>query len=1045
MESENHKPSAPGAGTGTGNLLSIAPAPPARDPICPGKLDKRELLEAREKLARSTGPEYWRSLEELAGSAEFQRAVQREFPKGASEWLDPVSRRGFLKLMSASLALAGMTSCVRMPFEPIVPYVRQPEQLVLGVPMYYATAMTMNGYAYPQLVTSHEGRPTKIEGNPQHPACLGGSDIFSQAAILDLYDPDRAQANFYQGEIQPWLSFLGALRAQVAAQRVTRGASLRLLTPTISSPTLASQLRNLLQTFPDAKWYQWEPINRDNVRAGAQMAFGQYVETRYNLLEADLILSIDTDLFSAHHPGNHLYARQYAARRKADPSLVPITDVLNNPLPVRPMNRLYSLASTPGMVAARSDHHLALLPSDVERYARLIATRLGIDAGGGQPSNSFDAKWIDALIKDLQSHRGASAIIAGDSQPPVVHALAHAMNERLGNVGKAVIYTDPVEQSPSNQTGGLKELVADMKAGKVDLLIMSDVNPVYDAPADVDFNGALSKVSGKIYHGLYFNETAQSCEWFLAGTHYLEHWSDARAVDGTTGIVQPLIAPMYAGKSLHELLNAFTNSPDRSGYETVRGYWRGQFKGNDTDFDLWWRQAVHDGFIPNSALAPKPVTVKMTAFPPQAPSSSGIELVLRPDPSVYDGRYCNNGWLQELPKPMSKLTWDNAVLVGPAMAQRLGLKYGDVVEIQSPEGRKIVGAVWLQPGQPDNSVTTYFGYGRTRAGRVGNGTGFDVYPLRTSAAPYVVPGVQIRKTGQFYKLISTQHMQDMENREIVRSATLDRFKTDPEFAHHHEAEPTGAETLYPKYEYTGYAWGMSIDINACVGCNACIVACQAENNTPVVGKMEVARERHMHWLRVDSYYQGDPANPRVFFQPVPCMQCENAPCELVCPVGATTHSTEGLNDMVYNRCVGTRYCSNNCPYKVRRFNFLLFQDWNTPQLKMARNPEVTVRSRGVMEKCSYCVQRLTKGRIKAEEEDRLVRDYEVQTACQQACPAGAIVFGNLNDKNSRVAQLKEQPLNYGLLAELNTRPRTTYQAMVFNPNPEIPEPAENEG
>ena len=1040
MDTEKNKP-----GPGSEGIPAPTEAVRGRRPeaIGPERPDQRELLEVREKLAGVRGPEYWRSLEELAGREDFRRAVQREFSKGASEWLDPVSRRGFLKLMGASLALAGMTSCIRLPLEEIVPYVRQPDELVPGVPMFYATAMTLNGYAYPQLVTSHEGRPTKIEGNPQHPACLGGSDIFSQAAILGLYDPDRAQTSLFGGEIQPGNSFLTAIRAQVATQRATQGAGLRFLTPTVSSPTLAWQLQTLLQTFPGARWYQWEPVNRDQVRAGAQMAFGQYVETRYNLTDADVILCIDADIFAPYYPGNHVYARQYASRRKADPSFVPTADVLSRPLPQRPMNRLYAWESTPGMAGAKSDHHLALKPSDIELYTRLIATRLGIDAGGGQPRNAYEAKWIDGLIKDLQAHRGASAIIAGDEQPPVVHALVHAMNELLGNAGKTVIYTDPVEAKPDLQTASMKELVADMQAGKVDLLVMMDVNPVYDAPADLNFAGALQKVGGALYSGIYFNETAALCQWFVNGTHYLEQWSDARAFDGTTGIVQPLISPMYGGKSAHELLNAFSGNPDQSAYDTVRGYWRAQFKGSDSDFESWWRQSVYDGYIVGSELPPKSVKVTATAFPATGPAGAGIELIVRPDPSVYDGRFSNNGWLQELPKPMSKLTWDNSLLIGPAMGKRMGLKYGDVVEIQSPEGRKITGAVWIHPGQPDNSATVFLGYGRTRAGRVGNGMGFNVYPLRTSSLPYFLPATQIRATGDSYKLITTQGAQDMENRHVVRAATLQEFQEEPAFAQHEETPPAN-DTLYQKYQYTGYAWGMAIDLNACVGCNACIVACQAENNIAVVGKQEVARGRHMHWLRVDAYYKGDPANPQVYFQPVPCMQCENAPCELVCPVGATVHSTEGLNDMVYNRCVGTRYCSNNCPYKVRRFNFFLFQDWNTPQLKMARNPQVSVRSRGVMEKCTYCVQRLTKGRIKTEEEDRRVRDGEVQTACQQACPADAIVFGDLNDKTSRVARLKQQPLNYGLLADLNTRPRTTYQAMVRNPNPEIPENGEGE-
>jgi molybdopterin-containing oxidoreductase family iron-sulfur binding subunit len=618
------------------------------------------------------------------------------------------------------------------------------------------------------------------------------------------------------------------------------------------------------------------------------------------------------------------------------------------------------------------------------------------------------------------------------------------MNAALGNAGKTVIYADPVEQNPVDQTAALKELAADMHGGKVDLLVMIDVNPAYDAPADLDFCGGLQKVTSKVYQGLYVNETAQLCDWFLNGTHYLEHWSDARAFDGTAGIVQPLIAPMYGGKSAHELLNAFGNNADQSGYDTVRGYWRARFKGGDADFESWWRQSVHDGYIANSAPPSRLVPVKTMAFPPQAPPADGIELILRADPSVYDGRFANNAWLQELPKPMTQVTWDNPVLVGPAMGRRMDLKYGDVIEIETSTGRKVKGAVWIQPGQPDNSMTVFLGYGRTQAGRSGNGMGFNAYPLRTTATPYVLPGSRVGKTGEFYELISGQGMQDMENRQLVRAATLEEFKADPRFAHREEPAPAPGETLYPGFPYTGNLWGMSIDQNACVGCNACVIACQAENNVPVVGKSQVARGRRMHWLRVDSYYKGDPANPRVYHQPVPCMQCENAPCEVVCPVGATVHSTEGLNDQVYNRCVGTRYCSNNCPYKVRRFNFLLFQDWDTPQLKLLRNPEVTIRSRGVMEKCTYCVQRITKGRIEAEKQDRPIRDYEVQTACQQACPAGAIVFGNLNDQTSRVAALKQQPLNYGLLADLGTRPRTTYQAIVWNPNPEIPEPAERE-
>ncbi|MFB3813205.1 MAG: TAT-variant-translocated molybdopterin oxidoreductase [Terriglobales bacterium] len=1016
---------------------------PRSEAICPGKLGQRELLEIRDKLASDEAPEYWRSLAELAQTREFKEALHREFPKGASEWLDEPSRRGFLKLMGVTVALAGLTSCIKQPMEPIVPYVRQPEELTLGVPRYYATAMTLNGYACPQLVTSREGRPTKIEGNPEHPASLGGSDIFSQAAIYNLYDPDRSESNTYLGEIRPWMSFLAAIRGPAAAQKANGGAGLRFLTPTIGSPTVGWQMGTLLKSMPQAKWYQWDPVGRDSVREGARMAFGQYVETRYNLAEADIILSLDADFFWAGFPGNQRYARDWASRRVASPQLPPHADVLGNPMPIRPMNRMYMVESTPTITGGKADHKLAVKGSALEGYARLVASRLGISVpGAATPKNEWEAKFIDGLVKDLQAHRGTSVVIAGDHQPPVVHALAHAMNQLLGNAGKTVIYTDPVEQNPANQMEGLKELAADMHAGKVEILVISGVNPVFDAPADVDFAGGLNKVAGTVYHGLYNNETSARCQWHITAAHYLEAWSDARAYDGTVSIVQPLIAPLYGGKSLHEVLGAFSDDPLVSGYDLVRGYWRTQFKGNDAEFEFWWRRVVHDGLVPGTTLPPKTVQARMTFPPPTAPSQ-GLEIAIRPDFSINDGNeFGNNAFLQELPKQISQVVWDNPVLVGPATASKQGWKYGDVLEIQTPAGQKALGAVWVQPGVPEDSLVLYVGYGHWNLGRASNGMGFNAYPLRTTNTPHVIPGVNVRKTGNTYQLTSAQGFQDMQNRGLVRAATLEEYKADPLFAHREEHEPPRQETLYPNYDYTGYAWGMSIDHNACVGCDACIIACQVENNIPVVGKGQVARGRRMHWLRVDTYYKGDPANPQVFFQPVPCMHCENAPCEQVCPVTATVHDTEGLNNMVYNRCVGTRYCSNNCPYKVRRFNFLLFQDWTIPQFKMMRNPEVSVRSRGVMEKCTYCIQRIQHGRTSAEKQDRLIRDLEVQTACQQACPADAIVFGNINDKNSRVTQLKQAPLNYGLLTDLNTRPRTTYLAVVRNPNPEIPDPVE---
>jgi len=1010
-----------------------------REAICPGKISKADLIAARDKIA-IRGPQYWRSLQELAGDPHFLEQVHREFPKGASEWLAPFSRRDFLSLMAASLALAGMTGCIKQPAEEIIPYVVQPDAIVPGQPKFYATAMTFGGYGIPLLVESHMGRPTKIEGNPQHPASLGGSDLFSQASILDLYDPDRAQSVTFHGEASSWFSFIGAIRASVLTRPQQQ---IRFLTQSVSSPTLAAQIQALLTKYPNARWHHWEPVNRDSVRAGANAAFGEYVETQYRFAEAEVILSVDADFLYPTFPGFHRYTRDWANRRRPDPQRRPFADVAGNLFPAHPMNRLYALESTPTVTGAKAEHKLKLTPTQIVRYLSVIASHLGIDAGRGSAESDIDERWLNTLISDLKAHPGTSLIIVGDHMPAEVHAVAHALNEKLSNVGHTVVYTDPVLTGPADQTGSMKDLVGEMRTGKVDMLFILDGNPVYDAPVDLEFADALKRVPATVYHGPYLNETAAKCNWHVNATHYLEAWSDVRAYDGTCGIVQPLILPLYNGKSVHELLAVLTDNPEQPPYQTVRSYWNGRTPAG-TDFETFWKQSVYIGFVANTASQPRNVRVKTTQFSlPQLSqrTNQGIELIIRPDPSVYDGRFANNGWLQEVPKPLTELTWDNPVMVGLSMAKRMGLNNGSVVDLEF-QGRKVVAAAWIQPGHPDNALTVFLGYGRDRCGRVGTDVGYNAYPLRTSDALHGGIGVTIHDTGRKYKLITAQGLQDMENRDLVREATLDEYNADAEFAHRNASEPARQDTLYPNFEYTGYAWGMLIDQNACVGCNACVIACQSENNVPVVGKLQVAIGRRMHWLRVDTYYKGDPDNPKAFFQPVPCMQCENAPCELVCPVEATTHSTEGLNDMVYNRCVGTRYCSNNCPYKVRRFNFLLFQDWDQPQYKLMRNPEVSVRSRGVMEKCTYCVQRITNARIHAEEEQRLIRDGEIQTACQQACPADAIIFGNINDPKSRVTQLKENPRNYGLLADLNTRPRTTYLALVHNPNPQIPEIAE---
>ncbi len=1007
---------------------------PHREAVCPSKTGKLDLVQVRADIEKKNGPEFWRSLEELAGTTEFREMMHREFPKGASEWLDAVSRRGFLKLMGASMALAGMTGCTKQPFEPIVPYVKQPEELVPGRPMFFASAFTLGGYGSPVLVESHMYRPTKIEGNDKHPASQGGTDVYAQASILDMYDPDRSQNVMYMGDISTWSALTGALQGPLNSQKAVNGAGIRILSRSFSSPTLADQKQDLLKRFPEAKWHFWEPVNRDNVYAGAQMAFGQPVETTYKLDAADVIVSLDADFLSAGFPGTTRYARDFAKRRDPDGK----------------MNRLYVVESTPSATGAKADHRFPMRAAGISEFAKGLATLLEVNTGmtGVMSQNADLSKMLMPLLGDLRAHGGSSVVIAGDHQSPVVHALAHAINAKLGNVGKTVFYTDPVLVDTADHNDSLKALVSDMRTGKVDLLIILGGNPVYDAPADFGFADALknTNIPIRVHLGLHQNETAELCQWHVNEAHYLEAWGDTRAYDGTVSIVQPLIAPLYAGKSAHEMISALAGQPSTAGHDIVQNYWKTKHTG--ADFDMWWRKALHDGWIDGTTSAPKQVSVKTPIFSVASAPGGDTELNFRRDPSIYDGQFSNNGWLQELPKPMSKLTWDNPLLMGPKMAGDMGVKSGDMVLVEL-NGNSMKLPVWIQAGHPDKSVTVFLGYGRQRAGRSGTGAGFDVYPLRYSATPWFTSaGVKVSKAEGTYLLATTQGYQTMDTgddeRPLIKTATLAEYlKGSEDF---NEDKPT--ESLYPPYDYKSepYAWGMAIDLNSCIGCNNCILACQSENNIAVVGKDQVNRGRHMHWLRVDAYYQGDRDNPKAYFQPVPCMQCENAPCELVCPVGATTHSTEGLNDMVYNRCVGTRYCSNNCPYKVRRFNFLRFSEFDVPQFKMMHNPDVTVRTRGVMEKCTYCVQRINHARIDAEtaavrEGETLtptsIKDGELQTACQQSCPANAIAFGNINDPNSQVSKWKAKSRNYSLLDDLNTRPRTTYLAEIRNPNPEL--------
>ncbi len=1056
--------------------------------------------------------EYWRSLEELADSPIVEEFVRREFPLAAEEWTDPIERRTFLKIMGASLALAGLSGCVIQPPEKVVPYVRQPEELIPGHGLFFATAYTLGGVATPLLVRSNEGRPTKIEGNPEHPSTGGStaSDIFSQASILSLYDPDRSQTPLYRGETRPWTAFVAEIRGLLEKEndgiRARRGAGLRILTETVTSPTLAAQMKQILTDFPEARWHQYEPVNRDNARAGAMMALGQDVNTTYDFSKADRILSLGSDFLNG-HPENLRYARDYARRRNVDGGHAE-------------MNRLYVIESTPTLTGANADHCWREKPSGFQSIVTMLSMLVS-----ASPENTNGAQMtgiFKAVAKDFLEHKDTSLIIVGDDQPPAIHALGHAMNASLGNVGKTVFYTDPLAANSVDQTQSLRELVGDIDNGFVETLIIVGGNPAYNTPIDLrlDLN-RLNKVKLRAHLSLYNNETSEICHWHIPAAHYLESWSDTRTYDGTATIVQPLLAPLYDGKTAHEMLALFSDNYDKKPYEIVKEYWRnagvrsqGSGAGvtparptNDvsvtptsahnagapsaapaatpatrpqdaaapgtaapTDFESSWRKWLHDGFIPNTALPTKTLTAKSDwASALQntnaAPAANTYELVLRPDPSIYDGRFSNNGWLQELPKPLTKVTWDNVAYVSPATAQRLGVKPPNYEEqkkgkgawvdmVQLGLGDKTIHKsvpVWVLPGQPDGVITIHLGYGRGRSGRVGSGTGFNAYDIRRSDMPWTAAGAWVNKTGQRYEIATTQvhfSMQapsETKPRDILREYAVEEYEHDKDHLREERAhldKELKELSLYPDFDYKnqglGYSWGMSIDLNSCIGCNACMVACQSENNIPIVGKEQVTRGRSMHWIRVDAYFKGEEQHPEgPFFQPVPCMHCENAPCEPVCPVHATVHSAEGLNDMVYNRCVGTRYCSNNCPYKVRRFNSLLFQDWDTPTYQLMRNPEVSIRSRGVMEKCTYCVQRIQSAKIQSEIEGRPVRDGEIITACQQVCPTEAIVFGNINDPNSKVSKLKALERDYGLLAELNTRPRTTYLAALRNPNPEI--------
>ncbi|MGA8027060.1 MAG: TAT-variant-translocated molybdopterin oxidoreductase [Bryobacteraceae bacterium] len=980
------------------------------EPLKKATLDLQAL---REKLAAGRGPAFWRTLEEAAESEELREYVEQEFPGLSGQVPQGVDRRSLLKVMAASLAMAGAAACTRQPPEYIVPYVRQPENVIPGIPLFYATAMPVEGYARGLLVESHLNRPTKVEGNPDHPASLGATGIFEQASILDLYDPDRSEAVLHTGRISSWGEFTVAAINEAENLNGRKGEGLAILSGVTTSPTLINQMNAILGQWPMAKWYVHEPCRSPAIASAAKKIAGRGALVTYDLSQADVIVSLECDFMNA-GPAMLANARQFAAHRSVDNGANPC--------------RLYAIESSPSVSGSIADHRFAVKSSDIPAIAYQLAKACGVaapDVAGNAPS------WLTTVANDLTNAKGRSVVLPGEFQPESVHLAAYAINAALGNVGKSVRILEGVE--PDN-THSLEELTADLNGGHVETLLILGGNPVYAAATRLGFPDAIKKARLVIRLGQFFDETSLWSHWHVPEAHYLETWSDSRAFDGTATIQQPLIMPLYNGKSAHEILTIFEMKPDLPSHDIVKAYWQNQNK--NADFATQWPKSIHDGWVNGTAVAAINAAGSVALPALTSTAISGVEVVFRPDPTIGDGRHANNGWLQELPKPQSKMTWDNVVAISPKAATDMKVSKGDVLRVKVGD-KSIEGPAWILPGHAEDSVTITLGYGREMAGRVGNKIGYNAYAIQDPASPYVAGG-SVVKTGRSYRLANIQETQTMAGREPVRAADLAEFRQHPNFPTLDDEKkplPPGESLYLPQeFPYKGYKWGMAIDLNVCIGCHSCIIACQAENNIAVVGKDQVARGRHMHWIRVDRYYSGNAENPDMYNQPVPCMQCENAPCELVCPVAATVHSTEGINQMVYNRCVGTRYCSNNCPYKVRRFNFYLYSDWQTPSLYGARNPDVTVRSRGVMEKCSYCIQRIEEVKIRSEEEGRRARDGEILTACQQVCPTQAITFGDLNDGNSKVAKLQASQRTYGLLEDLNTRPRTRYLGYVRNAN-----------
>ena len=963
-----------------------------------------------------SSPRQWQSLEHLADTPEFRRFLAREFPAVTDLCRGP-ERRQFMRLMAASFAMAGLSGCDSEPDGRTheVPYVNNPKTIDVGGKAEYATAWLVDGVANGALVFARNGRPLKVEGNAEHPWSRGGTDVFGQASILDLYDPARSQAPRFRDKASSWGAFRAATLGVFAKLRAEGGQGLRVLTGPVTSPTLIAEMAAMQAAFPGMVWHGHAGVNRGSSDAAAQAVFGRVVDTRWRFDKARVIVSLDGDVLD---PGPHQVgvARDWAAARQASAKAGPLV-------------ALHAAGSLPNLTSAKADFPLVATPVELDVLVSRLLEDVVMDtaaASGGTPAEDWRVRAATALL----AHKGAGLVVAGTHASPAVQEVVHRINAALGNIGTTVFHIDPVVA----QAEPLATLAEAMGAGQVSALLMLDTNPCYDAPGGLKFTEALAKVPLRIHAGTFADETAHSSDWHLPLLHPLEAWGDARAWDGTVTLMQPTIQPLYDGRSCIEIVSLLVDADARKGRDILRGQWQGG--QDDKAFAGKWNGMIRDGFVPGTAAAP--VTVRddgsrTFVLPWRAALDGKVVVLIRPDASVWDGQAANNPWLQELPRPLTKIVWDNVLTVSPAMAQREGLKSGDVVAL-SVGSRGIEGPVWVMPGQADGVVGLTLGGGRAAAGLLSYGVGYNAAVLRDGTGdPWRISGVTLRKTGRTVALATTQDHDTMEGHDFVR-------------VQHEGAAPVGENTswsqpsLYGSPEHNDdpaspardapklAQWGMVIDLDACIGCNACVVACQSENNIAVVGKEQVALGREMHWLRVDRYYEGPPEAPQTRFQPLPCMHCENAPCEVGCPVEATLHDSEGLNLMVYNRCVGTRACSGYCPYKVRHFNYLDYSAGAAPTVELQRNPQVSVRSRGVMEKCTYCVQRIQDARITADKLNRPILDGEVRTACQGACPTTAITFGDLTIPESAVVAARGEGRHYALLGELNTRPRTSYLA-----------------